>query len=111
MRRRVRALATPYCVLSIPLLIESGQQDLVDRVLVVDTPPAIQVARVHQRDGTDKETIEGILKAQASRAARRAAADDIIDNSGDLAELRAQAMMVHIRYLELARADLPRKTE
>lgn len=111
MRRRIRALAAPYCVLSVPLLLESGQQDLVDRVLVIDVPPPLQVARAQQRDGTDRATIDGILNAQADRAARRAAADDIIDNSSDLAELRAQVMMVHIRYLELARADLPRRTE
>lgn len=111
MRRRVRALAAPYCVLSIPLLLESGQQDLVDRVLVVDTPAALQMARTRARDGSDTETIMGILNAQASRSSRRAAADDIIDNSGGLAELRAQVMMLHVRYLELARADLPRKTE
>lgn len=111
MRQRVRALAAPYCILSVPLLIESGQQDLVDRVLVVDVPPTIQVARVQARDATDRETIEGILNAQANRAARRAAADDLIDNSGDLAELRAQVMVLHVRYLELARANLPTRAE
>jgi dephospho-CoA kinase len=111
MRRRIRALAAPYCVLSIPLLFVSGQQHLVDRVLVVDTPTTLQIARTTARDGSDKETIKGILNAQASRSDRRAAADDIIDNSGDLAELRAQVMMLHVRYLELARANLPRKTE
>lgn len=111
MRRRIRALAAPYCVLSVPLLLESGQQDLVDRILVIDVPPQLQTARVQQRDGTDRKTIDGILNAQANPAARRAAADDIIDNSGDLAELRAQVMMLHIRYLELAQTDLPRRTE
>lgn len=111
MCRQIRALAAPYCVLSIPLLFESGQQDLVDRILVVDAPPSIQADRVQERDGTDKETINGILSAQTSRAARRAAADDIIDNSGNLAELRAQVTMLHARYLELARANLPRRTE
>ncbi len=111
MRRRIRALSAPYCVISIPLLVESGQQHLVDRVLVVDTPSALQIARTTARDGSDQETIHGILNAQASRADRRAAAHDLIENSGDLAELRAQVMMLHVRYLELARANLPRKTE
>jgi dephospho-CoA kinase len=111
MCRRVRALAAPYCVLSIPLLFESGQQELVDRILVIDAPAPVQVARARKRDGTDGDTIKGILNAQASRAARRAAANDLIDNSGNLAELRAQVMMLHVRYLELARACLPRRTE
>ncbi|MGF1614926.1 MAG: dephospho-CoA kinase [Gammaproteobacteria bacterium] len=111
MRRRVRAIAAPYCVLSIPLLLESGQQDLVDRIVVVEAPLGLQIARAQRRDGTDTQTLEAMVNAQASRTARRAAADDIIDNSGDLAELRAQVMMLHVRYLQLAAADLPSRPD
>src|SRR5690606_24299131 len=78
MRERVRRLAAPYCILVIPLLIETGQTDLVDRVLVVDAPPELQYQRVAARDGRSPAEIEAILRAQASRETRLAAADDVI---------------------------------
>lgn len=106
MQRRVQAIEAPYCVLCIPLLLETGQRDQVHRVLVVDTPPELQIRRVQARDGSDRQIIDGILRAQVGRAERLAAADDVIENRGDLAELHAQIRALHRRYLACATDNL-----
>jgi dephospho-CoA kinase len=102
-RARVAATNAPYVVIAIPLLVESGARgDDVDRVLVVDCPRETQRARLLARDGETPAGAEAILSAQATREARLAAADDIIDNSGALAELRPAVAALHARYLALA---------
>lgn len=93
---------TPYCILSIPLLLETGCYHLVDRVLVVDVPESVQYQRVQARDGLDPMRIGRILAAQCTRQARLAAADDIIRNDGSLAEVERQVAALHQRYLLLA---------
>jgi dephospho-CoA kinase len=107
MEDALRATDAPYCVLCIPLLLESGQTDLVDRVLVVDVPEALQVARVCARDRVDPAAAEAILRAQAGRQSRLAAADDVISNTGSLEELRGKVLDLHRRYRSLAAARLP----
>jgi len=93
----------PYAILMVPLLVESGDyQKRVDRILVVDCSEATQIARVMRRNGLAREEVERILAAQASRAERLAAADDVIDNDGDLAALAPQAERLHANYLALA---------
>ncbi len=104
MAAAVEALATPYVVLAIPLLVESGRRDAVDRVLVVDCPPEVQLARLIERDRETPEGARAILAAQATRAERLAAADDVIENDGSLAALDAAVGRLHARYLELAAA-------
>ncbi|NKN34019.1 dephospho-CoA kinase [Marichromatium bheemlicum] len=99
------ALCTPYAVLVIPLLFETGQQRLADRVLVVDVPETAQIERVRVRSGLSTAEIGRIIAAQIPRAERRARADDLIDNSGDQAALAAQVDRLHRRYLALAGAD------
>ena len=84
-RRRIARLQTPYVIVAIPLLVETQQFDLVDRVLVIDTEQQLQIERVRQRDHLDSEAIMAILQAQASREQRLARADDIIVNNGDKA--------------------------
>jgi dephospho-CoA kinase len=79
---RAAKIDATYCLVAVPLLIESGMQDLVDRVLVVDCDPDQQVARVAARDTVPAEQIRAILAAQLPREQRLAAADDVIDNSG-----------------------------
>ncbi len=103
MERRLARLRTPYCVLVIPLLLEAGQRDLVDRVLVVDAPVALQKERVRRRDGLDEATLEAILAAQWDRERRRAAADDLLPNEGTVEELHRRVDALHRRYLALAR--------
>lgn len=106
--RMIQDLATgtaPYTVLVIPLLFETGQTDLADRVLVVDLPEEQQRLRVARRSGLDPTEIDRILASQVSRAKRLAGADDIIDNSGSALALGPAVEALHRRYLALAAAD------
>lgn len=103
----VRATAGPYVVLAIPLLVEGGATDRVDRVLVVDTDEALQLARLMSRDRTSDEQARAILAAQATRAQRLAVADDVLPNVGSIEELRREVDRLHERYLALAAARYP----
>jgi dephospho-CoA kinase len=94
----------PYTVLVIPLLFETGQTDLADRVLVVDLPEEQQRLRVARRSGLDPTEIDRILASQVSRAKRLAGADDVIDNSGPPLALGPAVEALHRRYLALAAA-------
>jgi len=85
----------------------AGYRDRVQRVLVVDCAEEVQVARVRARSGLSEPEVRRILAAQATRAARLAAADDVIDNSGPLAALQPQVLALHDRYLALARQATP----
>lgn len=100
--RRIMELSEPYCLLVIPLLAESGGRGPVDRVLVVDTDTETRIKRLMKRDGVTREDVNAALAAQASREARLAIADDIIDNSGDPEALSAQVDALHQRYLSMA---------
>lgn len=91
-----------YCILVIPLLVESGRDYPLDRILVVDTPVELQYRRIAGRDGISREQIASILAAQADRETRLRAADDVIVNDGDIDELHRKIDGLHQRYLELA---------
>jgi dephospho-CoA kinase len=69
---------------------------------VVDCDEEVQVRRVMQRSGLAEDEVRRIIAAQAPRAARLAAADDVIENSGPLAALAPQVLALHRRYLVLA---------
>jgi dephospho-CoA kinase len=100
-RRRIEAAQGPYVVHVVPLLVESADyRKRVDRVLVIDCPEELQVARVRQRSALSDGEVRAIMATQATRADRLAAADDIIDNSGSLDALRRQVAALHQRYLE-----------
>ena len=102
--RRIAAAQGPYIVHVIPLLVESGEYARrVDRVLVVDAPEEAQLARVKGR-GLNEDEIRKIIRAQAARATRLEAADDVIDNGGSLDALRKQVGGLHQKYLEFARS-------
>ena len=101
----VRAARSPYAILMVPLLVESGSyRERCQRILVVDCPEELQLARVTARSGLAAEQVRAIMANQVTRAARRAAADDVIDNSQDPAHLRRQVEALHARYLRLAAA-------
>ena len=109
MRQQVMALQdsnTPpaYCILSIPLLIESGWTDLIQRVLVIDSSPDQQLQRASQRDGLSTEQIKAVIQSQVDRETRLAAADDVIHNDADIPALLTQVETLHQRYLQLARS-------
>lgn len=92
----------PYIIVVIPLLLESGQRDLVDRVLVVNAAETVRIQRVQSRDGRREEQIRSIMRNQADDAQRRAAADDNIDNSGSLDDLMISVRKLHQQYISLA---------
>jgi dephospho-CoA kinase len=101
----LRENAVPYVVHVVPLLIESPDyRARVGRVLVVDCPEALQVARVRQRSGLPEGEIRRIIATQIQREKRLAAADDVIDNSGPIAALQQQARQLHENYLARAKA-------
>jgi dephospho-CoA kinase len=93
----------PYQVLVIPLLAEGGRRDHVDRVLVVDVPPEVQVERLMARDAVTRGQAEAALRSQATRAARTALADDLIANAGGVEALRGQVARLHRDYVKFAR--------
>ena len=98
------AAGGPYQIIVVPLLIESGFDRHVNRVLVVDCPEDVQRARLLQRDDEDPERVDRILAAQLDRRSRLRRADDIIDNDGGLARAREQVLRLHGNYLDLSRA-------
>ena len=101
--RRIAAAAGPYVVHVVPLLVESGNPRRgVDRVLVVDAPAQAQLARVRVRSALRADEVSPISAAQAGRAERLAAADDVIDNGGTLDALRKQVAALHRKYLQFA---------
>jgi dephospho-CoA kinase len=103
--RQALAVGAPYVILTVPLLVESGDyRQRVDRVLVVDCDDDIRIARVAARSGLARTEIERIMAAQASRDARLTAADDIIDNDGAEDRLTDQVARLHRQYVRLAAA-------
>ncbi len=100
-----REAAGPYVIQMVPLLVESGKyRERCQRVLVVDCSEELQVARAMARSKLSAEEVRAIMAAQATRSERLAAADDVIDNLGELAHLHAQVVALHARYQELAGA-------
>lgn len=100
---RVAAARSPYVILMVPLLVEGGvEAGRYQRILVVDCTEQTQIERVMRRSQLTEDEIRRIIASQASRQARLAAADDIIDNSGDPADLEPQIERLHRRYLTLA---------
>jgi dephospho-CoA kinase len=96
----------PYCILSIPLLVENREHYAwVDRVLVVDAPEAVRIERLTQRDGIDAALAGKMIAAQASREDRLAIADDVIVNDGDEAALDEAVALLDRRYRALSRRN------
>jgi dephospho-CoA kinase len=101
--RRIAATTGPYVVHVVPLLVESpGFRERYGRVLVVDCPEALQVARVRQRSGLADAEIRRVIASQIQRESRLAVADDVIDNSGPIAAMQQQVRQLHEKYLALA---------
>jgi dephospho-CoA kinase len=101
--RQCAAAQSPYVVLAVPLLVESGiYRQRCDRILVIDCDEATQVARVIARSGMSEPEVRSILSAQATREVRLAAADDVVDNSGAPETLPAIVEKLHQTYLQSA---------
>jgi dephospho-CoA kinase len=105
MERSAESAAGPYIVMAIPLLVEGGSNGRVDRILVLDVDETVQLERVVARDGCTSQQARAILASQASRAARLAAADDVLPNTGSIADLRKGIDRLHEQYLLLAEAQ------
>jgi dephospho-CoA kinase len=110
LRDRADRAGGAYQIWVIPLLVEHDLGATVDRVLVVDCAEELQLRRVQVRDGVTLAQARAVLAAQATRAARLAAADDVIVNEGDLERLREQVETLHTRYSTLAR-ETPRQAQ
>jgi len=91
-----------YCLLSVPLLVESKLYEQVDRVVIVDVDEQTQLQRTLLRDKTNEQQILAIMSAQATRQQRLAVADDIIDNNGKADDLAEQVAQLHKKYLQIA---------
>ncbi|MCJ7839244.1 MAG: dephospho-CoA kinase [Burkholderiales bacterium] len=99
----VQAALSPYVILAVPLLIESGNYaKRCQRILVVDCPEELQLERVMARNAIAAAQVRAIMATQVSREARLASADDVIDNSRDLEHLRHEVEALHLRYLQFA---------
>jgi len=101
-RRQIAASSSAYTIFVSPLLIEAGQRQFCDRILVVDVPESLQLQRTMTRDNNDADQVKRIMASQASRAQRLERADDVLENTGTLAELDARIAQLHNHYLQLA---------
>ncbi|MEW8087632.1 MAG: dephospho-CoA kinase [Candidatus Thiodiazotropha endolucinida] len=94
--------SAPYAVLVIPLLFETGQMSLADRILVVDCDKSLQIERVLERDSLPREQIQQIIANQVDRQIRLDGADDVIENNDSLQVLIEATERLHNKYLKLA---------
>lgn len=103
MQRWQAEQTTPYCILSVAILIEAGHlRALVDRVLVVDVPESVQLARLTMRDNVSETLARQMMAAQATRERRLAAANDVIINDVAVSITLAAVSRLHQHYLQLA---------
>ncbi len=104
--QQMASLSAPYILIVVPLLLETGRRDLVDRLLVVDVHPSIQMQRVAARDQLERKEIERMLQAQTDREIRLSLADDVIDNSGLPGDLPEKVRELDQSYLKIAAGRL-----
>lgn len=101
-QRQLQQATSPYVLWVVPLLVENKLYERADRVLVVDVSRETQLLRTMQRDQVSREHAENILAAQATREARLAVADDVINNNGTPDAIASDVARLHALYLELA---------
>ena len=102
-RKEVGAWKGPYGLIVVPLLLErGGLRSIVERILVVDCSEEQQVLRAVARSGLPPEEVRAIMATQWPRERRLAAADDVVDNAGELDALAPQVLALDRRYRELA---------
>lgn len=89
----------PYVLLVSPLLLETDQHELVDRIVVIDVPEETQIARTMARDTNSREQVERIIAAQMPRAKRLERADAVIDNDRPMDEVERQVRDLHERLM------------
>ena len=104
MQQLIIESTSPYCILSVPLLVENKLTEMCNHVVVVDCPEVLQLERALKRDGSSEATIKSIMASQASRKERLSAADHVLDNSTSLNALSSQVSTLHGHLLLLSKA-------
>jgi dephospho-CoA kinase len=102
--RQIQTASSDYCLFVSPLLLETSQHQLCDKILVVDTSEYLQIQRTLSRDSSNEEEVRRIIASQISRQDRLDKADDVLENSGDLTAIDAAVSALHQRYLRLAQS-------
>ncbi|MEH6358181.1 MAG: dephospho-CoA kinase [Pseudomonadales bacterium] len=105
LKQQLEKASSEYAILSSPLLLETDQHQLAQRILVVDIPETLQLERASSRDENSQKQIKAIMAAQMDRKTRCESADDIILNDSDTNQLKAKVLSLHQNYLELAKAQ------
>lgn len=103
MENQLQQVKSPYCILVIPLLVETQQEKLVDRILVVDASQEQQINRTMKKNKISEKEVKTIIATQANREQRLASADDIIYNDNSLTKLKQQVQQLHQKYLILSK--------
>lgn len=103
MLAQIQSSTSPYTILVSPLLLETSQRQMVDRVLLVDVPEPLQMERTARRDQVPETQVRQIMQAQMDRQERRRRADDIVVNDDSLESLYRQLDELHEKYLDMAR--------
>lgn len=109
-QRQLAEATSPYVLWVVPLLVENQLQNKADRVLVIDVSPETQILRTMQRDGVSRQHAEQILAAQATREARLAVANDVIDNNGAPDAIASDVARLHAAYLDYASQAVSQET-
>lgn len=102
MLSQVENATSDYVIMVVPLLFENGLDRLINRTLVVDISPELQISRTVKRDNVDATQVNNIINSQCSRSDKLARADDIIDNQGEISKLKQEVQALHQRYLQLS---------
>ena len=97
-QRKISKLKTDYCIVVIPLLLETKRTNFLDRILVVDCSVEEQISRVMKRDQCDESHVKKIIATQVDRNTRLSSADDVIENSGSIEEIKEKVRELHKKY-------------
>ena len=97
-QRKISKLKTDYCIVVIPLLLETKRTNFLDRILVVDCSVEEQISRVMKRDQCDESHVKNIIATQVDRNTRLSSADDVIENSGSIEEIKEKVRELHKKY-------------
>ncbi|WP_269617757.1 dephospho-CoA kinase [Zhongshania sp. BJYM1] len=103
--KQLGAIQSSYGIYVSPLLVESKQQGMCQKLVVVDVPESVQLERTMKRDSNEQTQVERIIASQATRKERLAAATDVIDNNTGFTDLDLQISRLHKQFLELAGTD------
>jgi len=110
-KKQTLKVSSPYCILIIPLLFETQNLNLIDRILVVDTSKELQIERTMKRDGCSRDLVLKMIASQIPRQTRLKGANDIILNNDYFRQLQSQVLRLHEKLLKIADEKLKEKSE